>query len=125
MTTQPPTALDTALAYFRAWTGHDFDAAMTFVHEDIVCLAPAGRLQGAAAFRAFMGPFVGLLTQARLIAAHGDASTAVLVYDTVTVPVPHAPAAECHTVVDGRITQLRIIFDRVPFEAARQSAAIR
>jgi hypothetical protein len=31
---------------------------MTYVAEDIVCQAPAGRLDGTAAFRGFMGPFV-------------------------------------------------------------------
>lgn len=52
-----------------------------------------------------------------------DDTTAVLVYDTATVPVAHVPGAECHTVVDGRITELRIVFDRLPFETARRSAA--
>ena len=48
-------ALDTALAYHRAWTSHDFDRAMTYIAEDIVCQAPSGRLDGTAAFRGFMG----------------------------------------------------------------------
>lgn len=51
-----PAALDTALAYHRAWTGHDFERAMTYIAEDIVCQAPAGTLEGAEAFRGFMGP---------------------------------------------------------------------
>lgn len=45
------TALQTALPYYRAWTGNDFDLAMTYIAEDIVCRAPAGRLDGAQAFR--------------------------------------------------------------------------
>jgi len=32
-----------------------------------------------------------------------------------------APGAEYHTVRDGKITYIRIIFDRAPFEAARQA----
>ncbi len=44
-------------------------------------------------------------------------------YEAATVPVAHAPGAECLTVVDGRITQMRIIFDRLPFDAARRAAA--
>jgi ketosteroid isomerase-like protein len=115
-------ALDTALAYFRAWTGHDIDQAMTCIADDIVCDAPAGRLAGAAAYRAFMAPFVQILRAASLIAAFGDDRTAVLVYDTETVPVPSAPAAECVTVADGKITYSRFIFDRAPFDAARMAA---
>ena len=52
----------------------------------IVCLAPAGQLDGADAFRGFMGPFAQILTRSELIAAFGDADTAVLIYDTDTIP---------------------------------------
>jgi ketosteroid isomerase-like protein len=120
--TQSP-ALSTALAYHRAWTSHDFEQAMTYIADDIVCDAPAGRLVGAEAFRGFMGPFVGILTRSNLIAAFGDRTTALVMYDTDTVPVNNAPGAECCTVRDGKITHLRIIFDRLPFEAARRAAA--
>lgn len=51
MTGSAQAALDTALAYHRAWTSHDFELAMTYIAEDIVCQAPAGRLDGAEAFR--------------------------------------------------------------------------
>lgn len=47
----------------------------------------------------------------------------MLVYDTDTIPVRGAPAAECLTVVDGRIAHMRIIFDRTPFDAARAESA--
>jgi ketosteroid isomerase-like protein len=119
-TTSP--ALRTALAYYEAWTGRDLDKAMSSIAEDIVCDAPAGRLTGAAAYREFLGPFVGILTGSELIAAFGDDSTAVLVYDTRTVPVPSAPGAECVTVAGGKITHSRFIFDRAPFQAARDAA---
>ena len=122
MTEDGGAALRTALAYHRAWTRHDFEQAMTYIAEDIVCQAPAGRLDGAEAFRAFMGPFVQILTRSNLIAAFGDDTTAVLMYDADTVPVRDAPGAECLTVKDGKISHMRIIFDRLPFAAARESA---
>src|SRR5690348_9778378 len=115
----PSPALRVALAYFEAWTGHDLDTAMTYIADDIVCDAPAGRLEGAEAYRGFMAPFVGILTGPGLIAAFGDEETAVVVYDTVTVPVKSAPAAECVRVANGKITYSRFIFDRAPFQAAR------
>lgn len=122
--TERSRALRTALAYYEAWTAHDFDRAMTFIADDVVCHAPAGRLDGAAAFRGFMEPFTKTVTRSELIAAFGDEHTALLMYDTDTVPVPNAPGAECLTVADGTITQVRIIFDRVPFVAARQAAQV-
>jgi hypothetical protein len=48
----------------------------------------------------------------------------VVVYDTATVPVSSAPAAECVTVEDGKITYSRFIFDRAPFQAARQQPPV-
>jgi ketosteroid isomerase-like protein len=120
-TTSP--ALEVALAYFHAWTGHDLDKAMEYIADDVVCDAPAGRLEGAAAYRGFIGPFVQILTGSQIIAAFGNDEQAVLVYDTETVPVQSAPAAECVTVREGKITYSRFIFDRAPFDAARRAQA--
>jgi hypothetical protein len=120
--TENPKALATALAYYQAWTSHDFEQAMTYIADDIVCQAPAGRLEGAGAFREFMGPFVNIVTTSKVVAAFGDDTTAVVIYDTETVPVADAPGAECVSVHDGRISHMRIIFDRLPFEVARRAA---
>jgi hypothetical protein len=95
---------------------------MSYVADDMVCDAPAGRLDGATAYRAFLGPFTQILIKAELLAAFGDDTKAVLVYDTQTVPVPSGPGAECLTVKDGKITYNRFIFDRTPFDAARKAA---
>lgn len=123
MTEPSSAALTTALAYHHAWTSGDLDHAMTYLADDIVCQAPAGQLRGVEAFRAFIGPFAQSLVTSTLVAAFGDQQTAVLMYDTDTVPVKDAPGAECLTVAGGTITHLRIIFDRLPFDAARRAAA--
>jgi hypothetical protein len=122
MTEKSP-ALRIALAYHKAWTSKDLDLAMSYIAADFVCDAPAGRIEGADAYRAFMAPFVQILRGATMIAAFGDDETALIIYDTATVPVPSAPAAECVTVKDDKITYSRFVFDRAPFEAARQQPA--
>jgi len=121
VTEKPSPALQIALAYYEAWTSKDLDRAMSYISEDIVCDAPAGRIEGAEAYRAFMGPFVQMLTDADMIAAFGDEETALVMYDTETVPVKSAPGAECVTVRDGKIAHSRFLFDRAPFEAARKA----
>jgi ketosteroid isomerase-like protein len=78
-------ALRTALAYYQAWTSHDLDEAMTYIADDIVCDAPAGRLAGADAYRGFMGPFVQILIGSQLLAAFGDDQTAVTGSAVMTV----------------------------------------
>ncbi|MEV8372327.1 nuclear transport factor 2 family protein [Kribbella sp. NPDC056861] len=119
------TPLEIVLSYHRAWTSQDFDLAMTYLADDMVCHAPAGRLVGAEAFRGFMEPFSQILVSSELVGSFGDETTAMLMYDTSTRPVADAPGAELHTVRDGKIVELRIIFDRLPFEQARTVAATR
>jgi hypothetical protein len=115
-------ALQTALAYYGAWTSHDLDAAMSYIDGDIVCDAPAGRIEGAEAYRGFIGPFVQMLIGSTMIAAFGDDETALIMYDTETTLVKSGPGAECLTVKDGRICYSRFIFDRASFDAARRAA---
>ena len=112
------TPLDVALAYHEAWTNHDFERAMGYIGDQIVCEAPAGRIEGAEAYRAFMGPFVEILKGSQLWAAFGDDETAIIMYDTQTAPVASAPGAECVTVKNGKIVHSRFVFDRAPFIAA-------
>lgn len=122
MTEQTSPALQVALAYHRAWTSNDLDHAMVYIAEDVVCDAPAGRIEGAEAYRAFMAPFVQMLIGAKMLAAFGGEELALVMYDTETSLVKSGPGAECVTVKDGKITYSRFVFDRVPFEAARQAA---
>jgi hypothetical protein len=121
--TEKSPALQVALAYHQAWTEKDLERAMSYIAEDIVCYAPAGRLEGAAEYRAFLTPFVQMLREASIIAAFGDDDTALIMYDAETVPVDSAPGAECVTVQDGKIVYSRFLFDRAPFQAAREQAA--
>ncbi len=120
MTDTDSPALQTWLAYYQAWISGDVDAAMRYVADDIVCDAPAGRLEGAAAYREFIGPFTRILRSSSVIAAFGDEETALAMYDAETVPVPDAPGAECVTVRGGKIVRSRFLFDRAPFDAARR-----
>jgi SnoaL-like domain len=120
MTKSTSPALDVALAYYHAWTGHDLEKAMSYIAEDIVCDAPAGRLEGIDAYREFIGPFVQILIGSELVAAFGDDEKAMVIYNTETVPVRSAPGAECVTVQGDKIVHSLFVFDRAPFDAARQ-----
>ena len=119
--TRPQGAQAVSLAYYDAWTGGDFPQALRYVAPDVVCHAPAGTITGIEAFGGFMGPFAGMLVSARLLGCFGDAHSAMIMYDTETRLVADAPGAELHTVQDGLIREIVIIFDRLPFEQARSS----
>jgi len=116
-------ALTVAMAYYEAWTARDMDRAMTYVADDIVCDAPAGRIEGAGRYRAFLAPFAQMLTGSDLIAAFGDEQTSLMMYDPHTTLVQSAPTGEWFRIEDGKIVQSRLVFDRTPFDAARRAAA--
>jgi hypothetical protein len=121
MPDEPSAALRVALAYHQAWTTKDLPLAFTYIADDIACDAPAGRIEGREAYQAFLEPFARMLISATLIAAYGDEQKALLMYDTSTPLVASGPGAECLTVVLGKITYSRFIFDRLPFATARQA----
>ena len=106
MTESAGRAVETALAYNNAWRHEDLDRTMTFIADDVVCDAPAGRIEGARAYRGFVEPFFEVLRDAELT-AFGDDETAVLLYETETVPPPSAPIAGYFTVEGGKITRIR------------------
>ncbi len=113
-------ALEIALAYYHAWTGKDIDKALSYVADDVVCDNPLYRVEGIEGLRAFMTPFAAKLTGSDLLAAYGDADRAMIMYNPHTPDVPDAPSGELFTVRDGKIVHTLLVFDRVPFDAARQ-----
>jgi len=115
-------ALTVAMAFHKAWTGKDLDLAMSYVSDDIVCEAPPGRIEGKEQYRAFWAPFLRIFTNSEVMAGFGDDDTALLMYDAHSTLVASALTAEWFAIKEGKISQSRIIFDRVPFDPARKAA---
>ena len=112
-----------AADYSRAWTSGDVDTAMSYLAEDIVCDAPAGRIEGAPAYRRFTEDFVAKLTGCTITNVLGDDANAAVVYSLDTRLARGFQAVEYVTVEDGKITRILTVFDRLPLaEAARQAA---
>lgn len=115
-TTSP--ALETALAYHRAWTTGDLDSAMTHVADDIVCRAPGQELRNKSDYRSFLGGFSQMMTGLTDVAAFGDDEHVVLFYYPHTAVTSTAPAAEHFTIRDGRIVESVLVFDRISYAPA-------
>jgi ketosteroid isomerase-like protein len=113
--TSGSTALDTVLAYHRAWTSGDLDQAMTRVADDIVCRAPGGDLIGKDAYRGYLADFVPSLTGLTDVASFADADRVALFYYPHTPATSAAPAAEYFTVRDEVIVESVLVFDRLSF----------
>ncbi|WP_216901049.1 nuclear transport factor 2 family protein [Nocardia alni] len=107
--------LDSVLAYHRAWTSGDIDAAMEHVADDIVCRAPGAELKGKDAYRGFLGAFAPTLTGLTDVSAFGDDDHVVLFYYPHTAITSDSPTAEHFTIRDGKIAESLLVFDRMSF----------
>lgn len=110
-----PTAHETVRAYHRAWTSGRIDEAMSLVADDVTCRAPGIDLDGVAAYREYIAGFAPSLTGLADIAEFADGERVALFYHPRTEVTSTAPAAECFTVRDGRITESVLVFDRLSF----------
>lgn len=113
-------ALETALAYHRAWTSGDLEGAIAHVAEDIICRAPGGDITGKDAYRGFLGGFAANVTGLTDVAAFGDEEHVVLFYYPHTAATSTAAAAEHFTIRDGQIVESQLVFDRLSFAPPQQ-----
>jgi hypothetical protein len=112
-------ALQTALVYYDAWRRRDHSTAMNVVADNVVAETPFGRLEGGAALHGSETEFANILTGATLIASFGDEDTALLLYNTHTLPVPSVLSAKYFVVDNGKITAIKGLFDRSVFAEAQ------
>jgi len=116
MATAAITAQQVAEGYARAWTSGDIDAAMGYIADDIVCDAPAGTIEGKAAYREFTTTFVTrLLVTGRVTEVLSGENSASILYTNDTKAVQGMHAMDYATIENGKITRLITVFDRLPF----------
>lgn len=115
-----PAAL--ARAFTAAWTSHDFDGAATYVADDAVFDGPMGHVEGKDDY---IGGLKGLtkalgVTGARVVAAFGDETQALIMYEMATERFGDLTCAKLLTFRDGKIRSDRLTFDSYP---VRQGAS--
>ncbi|HEX5506320.1 MAG TPA: nuclear transport factor 2 family protein [Thermomicrobiales bacterium] len=115
-----PAAL--ARAFTAAWASHDLDAAAAYVADDVTFDGPMNHLRGKAAYLEALGGFAEVVTGVEIIAAIGDDTQALIMYDLATAPFGTLTSAELLTFRDGKIRADRLIFDT---HLMRQAATSR
>lgn len=113
-------AYDIVKGYHQAWTSGDVERAMTYVAHDVTCRAPGIDLNGRDAYRGFIAGFAPALTGVGDIAEFTNGDRVALFYYPQTAATSTAPAAECFTVRDGKISQSVLIFDRLSYGPPEQ-----
>jgi hypothetical protein len=101
-----------ALAFTKAWTSHDMETAATYVAEDIDFDGPiAGHTTGIDAYMQGLEAFARAVTSLKIIAALGDETQALIMYEVTTAPFGIIRSAERLTVQDGKIKADTLTFD--------------
>ena len=114
MTANAASAQKVADSYVRAWTSGDAETALSLVADDVVCEAPTGRIEGIEGYREFLAPFVGMLSNGKVLDVLADGAKAVTVYSVDLPFVQGFHGAEYLTVADGKISHVLSVFDRSP-----------
>jgi len=110
--TEPTTPLALAIAFTNAWTRHDLETAASYVAEDVEFDGPiAGHTTGIDAYMQGLSAFAPVVTGMQIIAAFGDDTRALIMYDLATAPFGTLRTAELLTVKDGKIQADKLTFD--------------
>lgn len=108
-----PAAL--ARAFTEAWASHDLDTAAGYLADDVTFQGPvAGQLTGKQAYMAGLTPFARNTTGLNILAAFGDDSQALIMYEAATATSGTLTCAELLTFRDGKIVADRLTFDTFP-----------
>lgn len=115
MTVSPADVVD---AYHQAWTRGDVDRAMTYMAQDVRCYAPDEAVTTKADWHEYLARFVPMLISAPEHTRIVDGDRVALWYFPQTAVTTTTLASELFTVQDGRITEVRLAFDRLGYVPA-------
>lgn len=107
--------------YFDAWTSGDFETARSLVHDDLDFRGPFESFDHADDFfESLRRVGGGLLERAEKQKVFADDHDVCVIYDFVAKqPVGSSPTVEWYRVRNGKIAEIRIVFDTRPFAALR------
>ncbi|MGH2514422.1 MAG: nuclear transport factor 2 family protein [Ktedonobacterales bacterium] len=108
MTDQSSVAL--TRAFTEAWTSSDMEKAATYLAEDVTFDGPANSTTGAEAYMQALSAFARGVTGLKILAAHGDDTEAVILYEVTMASGATLTCAELLTFRDGKIAADRLTF---------------
>ena len=99
-----------ARAFTETWASHDMDATAGYLADDVTFEGPGGRSVGKEAYLQGLSGFAQSVTGLNILAAHGDESEAVIVYEVTTAQPATLTCAELLTFRNGKIASDRLTF---------------
>jgi ketosteroid isomerase-like protein len=106
-----PSTREVVRGYYDAWTGRDLDRARAYLADDLDFQGTLRRFSGADHFIPALGQFLEILEEVRLLKQVYEGEDAMMLYDCVTGPAGTIRTAEAFTVRDGKIQEIKLVFD--------------
>ena len=104
--------------FFDAWTSGDFKTVRSLVHDDVSYSDPIDQFDTHDAYIGSLQRFSQVMKAAEVQHVFVDGTDVCVIYDLVTnTPIPPSPTAEWFHLRDGKISDMRVIFDARPFAA--------
>jgi ketosteroid isomerase-like protein len=99
-------------AYHAAWTAGDFDAARRCLADNLDFKGSIDTFEKADDFLAALKGFKSMVRETRLLKSYFNDHGGALLYDCDTAtPAGVIRTSEFFSVEDGRITEIRLVFD--------------
>ena len=121
-----PDARTVAMAYIEGCARKDLDAVARLLAPDVKFEGPGNTVTGADPYLAVLRRIGLVWLRSDVKKVFTDGSDVCVIYDFVTdSPAGAVPTVEWLRVEDGRITAVKLFFDRVSFKPASDELARR
>jgi hypothetical protein len=119
-------ARSVALEYMKAFEVKDKDSARSYLHSDGLYKGPLKSFQNADAFVKEMSVFMYIARNVRIKKVLADDTDVCIIwdYETVIPSIPITPIAQWFRIDNGKIRELHVHFNPVPFIAAMEKGEI-
>jgi hypothetical protein len=115
-----------ALAYIDACGRKDLDAVAPLLAPDVVFVGPSNTVTGATPYLAVLRRIGPVWVRSDVKKVFADGPDVCVIYDFVTdTPAGAVPIVEWLRIEAGRITAIKLFFDRVTFKPASDELARR
>lgn len=112
--TERTTPTTIARAFTEAWTRHDLASAANYIAEDVVFDGPLGHTDGKQQYMEGISRLAQIVTGMRIVAAYGDETHALIMYELHTEQYGVLTCAKLFTLRDGKIHLDQLTFDSYP-----------
>ena len=106
-----PSTREVVRGYYDAWTSRDLDRARGYLADDLEFQGSLQRFTRANDFIPALEQFLQILEDVRLLKELYEGDDAMMLYDCVTGPAGTIRTAEAFTVRDGKIRDIKLVFD--------------